>query len=734
LQAASTTSRGTALFYAGTMLLSAILLFLVQPMFGRLVLPRLGGTAAVWVTVMLFFQGALLAGYAYAHLLSRHLPLLPQVLVHLIFCAAALAFLPVSLPAGWQPPADRAPQFDLILMMARTIGPPFVVLSATAPLLQRWYSLTTARDAGDPYHLYAASNLGSLGALLGYPTLVEPNLGLTRQGEVWALALLLLFGGILLCGLVAFRRRRPEAPAVAVGGVEAATGWRLRLRWIALAAAPSSLFLALTTQISTDIAAVPLLWILPLTLYLLTFVIAFARRPVIGRAAVARAIPYVATIAVLVAGFETGIGLPQIGIGAAILFLLALMCHSELAASRPAPGHLTEFYLLMSLGGALGGAFNAIAAPLLFDGVYEYPLALLLALALWAVGQAPESRDWRSLRWWGLALALAVGLRAALDAASAAGHLQLMVALKALAAVGCFAVRRRPAALVMIAAAILAASVNVTLRPELGRYRSFFGVHRIETNAEDTMHFLVHGNTDHGAQFIDSARRRMPLTYYGREGPAGQALAALRANGPVSPAGVIGLGAGAMACLTAPGEAWTFFEIDPAIAATARDPRYFSYLADCAPTATVTLGDGRIGVAAQPDGRYRLLVVDAFGSDAIPVHLLTREAMDLYFRKLAPGGLLLVHFSNRNADLLPVLARLAADRGLAARWQFHVPADTPAEAGQTPSQWAVFARTDADLLSLASDARWLRLPDAAGRRVWTDDYVDILSVLRRPQW
>lgn len=723
-----TSERGMRWLFAATMLLSAFLLFSVQPMFGRMVLPRLGGGASVWITVALFFQLALLAGYAYAHALSTRLPRRGQMLVHALVCAAALLLLPIAIPADWAPAHPGLPQGDLIWLMARRVGLPFFVVSATAPLLQRWYSLTAAHDAGDPYHLYAASNIGSLAALLTYPTLIEPQLGLSAQALAWAGGFGVLLAGLVLCAI--------RSPSTAGNDAVPATPlpttpitWRRRLYWIALAAVPSSLFLGLTTQISTDIASVPLLWVLPLTIYLLTFVIAFARRPLLPRSAVARTIPHVITVAVLVYGFETSIGLPQIAIGAAILFLLALMCHSDLAASRPAPAHLTEFYLLMSLGGAIGGAFNAIVAPLLFDGVYEYPIALALAFMLWALGRADFSAIRKPWPWPVSALLLFLILQPALHKAALAGAVHWMLGLKIVAALLCFVVRRRPFAMALLATAIVAASSNATLRPELARYRSFFGVHRIERDVKDSIHYLVHGNTDHGAEFTDPARYGEPLIYYKQEGPAGQALAALRhETGPLMPVGIIGLGAGAMACLGAPGEQWTFFEIDPAIIATARDPRYFHYLGTC--PSDVVLGDGRLEVGKAPPETYRVLVVDAFGSDAIPVHLLTREAMDLYFDRLKPGGVLLVHFSNRNIDLLPVLATLAADRGLAARWQFYRPEGQEGAPGLSPSEWAIFARQEKDLGSLSTDPRWQNVPPAPDRRVWTDDYADILSVIR----
>lgn len=713
------------------MLLSAWLVFLIQPMLGRMILPKLGGAASVWITVSLFFQIALLAGYFYAHIISAHLKPRVQMAVHAVLALAAIFLLPVAVPESWVPPADRPPQGDLIGMMAMTVGLPFVVVSATAPLLQRWYSLTGARDAGDPYFLYAASNLGSLAALILYPLLVEPELGLRDQSAFWAATYLVLLAGLIACGWTTLRQCVSPVLSMPAPGAGRDLTWKRRLHWLALAAAPSSLFLGVTLQISTDIASVPLLWILPLMVYLLTFVIAFARRPLLSRERTARSVPYAATIAVLVAGFETSIGLPQIAIGLALLFFLALSCHSELVALRPAPRHLTEFFLLMSLGGALGGLFNAVLAPLLFSGVYEYPLAVLAAVALWAIGRGAAREAWLNWKWPAAAVLLFLALRYALLLASGHGALQWMVAAKAAAAVVCFAARRKPAAMALLVAAVLAAGSDISLRPELARYRSFFGVHRIEADAATGAHFLMHGNTTHGAQFTDAARRREPLLYYAKAGPAGQAIAALRQGGPLSPVGVIGLGAGAMACLSQPGEAWTYFEIDPAILATARDPRYFTYLEDCAPEARVVLGDGRLKLAAEPDAEFRLLVLDAFGSDSIPVHLLTREALDLYLAKLQPGGVLLLHLSNRNLDLLPAVARLAQDRGLAGRGQFF-PGDTDPKSLISNSQWAVLARSEADLGRLSGDPRWQPFPEAADARVWTDDYVNILAAILWP--
>jgi hypothetical protein len=723
---------GQGLLFAGTMLLSAWLVFLIQPMMGRMVLPLLGGAASVWITVSLFFQIALLAGYLYAHLVSARLRPKLQMIVHAVLSAAALIVLPVAVPPDWVPPTTRPPQADLILMMATTVGLPFLLVSSTAPLLQRWYSLTTARDAADPYFLYAASNIGSIAALMLYPLLVEPELGLVGQSHFWSISFAVLLALLAACAVVTLRHSRPVAgdipnPVAAAGTLD----WKQRLHWIALAAVPSSLFLAVTMQISTDIASVPLLWVLPLTVYLLTFVIAFARRPILSRSGVDRAIPYAATIAVLVQGFETSIGLPQIVVSLALLFLFALSCHSNLVASRPAPRHLTEFFLLMSLGGALGGAFNALLAPLLFSGVYEYPIAVLGAIALWGLAQAPDARAWRDWRWAAAAVVLFVVLRFALLEASLAMALQALLAIKVVAALLCFVNRRRPVALTFLAAAILAAGFDMTLRPELARHRSFFGTHRVELDIQNNAHLLMHGNTIHGAQFVDPARRREPLLYHGRAAPAGQLIEALRQTGPVSPAGIVGLGAGAMACLTAPGEDWTFFEIDPAVVETARDPRYFTYLADCAPDAKIVLGDGRLSLVAEPDETYRLLVLDAFGSDSIPVHLLTREAIALYVRKLAPRGVLLVQMSNRNIDLVPAVARLAQDQGLVGRWQRFPGLNAPG-AMSAPSKWAVLAREEADLAPVAADPRWKPLPDAAQTRVWTDDYVNILSVILWP--
>lgn len=707
--------------FACTLAVSALLLFWAQPMFGRMALPLLGGAPAVWSTAMAFFQAALLAGYAYAHLATRLLTPRAQAALHLSLLAAAALTLPIALPGGWRPPAEGTPIPWLLGLLAVGVGAPFFVASATAPLLQAWFARTAHKDARDPYFLYAASNLGSLAALIGYPLAVEPLLGLTEQSWAWAAG----YGALaLLVALCAFAARGGTAPALAEAPP---TSWAARARWVALAFVPASLLLGVTQHITTDLAAVPLFWVAPLALYLLTFVVAFARRPAIPHwlslklqvvLLLAVALTFFWQIKALWLVFALHLG---------AFFFTALVCHGELAKARPPAARLTEFYFYMSLGGVLGGAFNAFAAPLLFDGVLEYPLMLALAGLL-----RPTLREGPRSRLWDLALPAALAL--ALLPKAQAAELGVAVFVLYAATLGLFAYSfaERPLRFALAVALVLVAGAGDRPggRDALHQARSFFGVHRVLADERAGVRILLHGTTIHGVQSADPARRAEPLAYYHREGPLGQVFEAL---GPrISRVGAVGLGAGAAACHRRDGQQWRFFDIDPTVARIARDARWFSYLEACAPEAPVTLGDARLTLADQPDGAFHLLILDAFSSDAIPLHLLTREAVALYMRKLAPGGVALLHISNWHLDLEPVVARLAAEAGLAGRVQhFRFPDQAAArEAYRFSTSWAALARSEADLGRLAHDERWSLLVPPPSQALWTDEYANLIGALR----
>ncbi|HEX7315800.1 MAG TPA: fused MFS/spermidine synthase [Pyrinomonadaceae bacterium] len=767
-----------AFVFAAALFVSAFLLFWVQPLAGKMLLPLLGGTPAVWNTCMLFFQALLLAGYAYALALTRWLSALAQGVVHLALLALAALALPVALnaAAAGGVPEGASPEWWLLKTLLVTVGPPFFVLSASAPLLQGWFSRTRAESAKDPYYLYAASNAGSLFALLGFPLLLEPSLTLGRQGRAWAYAygaLLLLFAA---CAVIALRARRPadivEEKESSASSEKLTV--RRRLRWVLLAFVPSSLVLGVTTHVTTDIVAVPLLWVIPLALYLLSFVIVFARGRTVPRGFTARAVPAAAVLVAMV--YLSGASRPAwflILFHLAFLFAAALVCHGQLADDRPAASHLAEFYLCLAVGGVLGGLFNAVVAPLVFDTVAEYPLVILLAsylrpayrnargtllgLRLGAKrddesgrveteepggqdeGEA-EGRRWDVLD---LLLPLAVGLLAvALMLATRGFEMTAVERAAVTLGVPLFALNHflapRPLRFalglgaVMLAVLLFAESGTRTLHAS----RNFYGTHRVETNSNDSVHWLNHGSTLHGKQFTEAAKACEPVSYYHREGPLGSVFQhvhakreTLGANAPLSVA-VVGLGAGTTAAYSRAGEAWTFYEIDPMVVNIARDPKLFTYLSACAGASqNVVLGDARLRLREAAPAAYDLIVLDAFSSDAVPAHLMTREALALYLSKLAPGGIIAFHVSNRSLKLERVAGGIAREAGLASR--IFDDGRHGSDQGLDPSTWVAVARTAEDLGPLANDTNWPEFDPAVYElEVWRDDFSDILSVFR----
>lgn len=726
--------------YALTLAVSALLLFWVQPLYARLILPLLGGAPAVWITAMLFFQAALLAGYLYAHISVRWLGLKRQSVVHAGLLLLAFVALPIGLPAGWEPPAGAMPVDWQVGLMAAGVGLPFFAVAATAPLLQHWFAHTGHRHSADPYFLYSASNIGSIAALLGYPLLFEPTMRLGEQGWAWTAGYTLLVLMIGLCGLALWRRFLPDPPGAAEGNLRLSPdiSWRQRGMWMLLAFAPSSLLLGVTLHLSTDVAAVPLLWVVPLTLYLLSFVIVFARRPLLPhRWMLILQVPALALLAATISWSHHLLWI-ELLIHLEAFFLVAMVCHGELAARRPAPRHLTEFYLWMAVGGVLGGLFNAVLAPLLFDSVLEYPLMVAVVALL-----RPWRKEWPGWRGIGLDVALAALLAVAMWLAAAgaedSGSAALLLAalVLSLGLVMLFAWWGGPLRFALGLAALLLFAPPLVRQAGLGGVdrtntlyseRSYFGVNRVDLMETPVRaHLLLHGTTVHGAQRLDENAAHRPPTYYYPGGPLGQVFRAFpfwRFNR----VGVVGLGAGAAACYARPGQHWTFFEIDPVVERIARDPRYFTFLADCAPDAEVVLGDARLSLAGAPDETFDLLILDAFSSDAIPVHLTTAEAFAMYRRKLAPGGVIMVHVSNRYLDLEPVLGRITLETGLFGVIQYHEEGTNEAML-RYPSIWAVMARRPDDIIELAPDPRWAPLRGAKAA-LWTDDYVNIVGALR----
>jgi hypothetical protein len=713
---------GLAVLYATTSFVGAGLLFLVEPMVAHQILPLFGGSAMVWNTASMFFQLTLLTGYALTHALASRLRVRRHAVVQAVLVLLPVATLPIGVAANADP-GTRAPAVTLVVLLAAAVGAPFLVLSTCGPLLQRWFGATTHRRAHDPYFLFAAGNAGSFLALVGYPALVAPHLSVHSQLRDWSVAYCLWVLLVLGCALTV-RRPEPElaratpAPRFPVGQ---------QLRWVALAALASSLMLGTTTYLTTDLAPVPLLWVLPLGLYLLSFVVAFgwSREQAERRAPVlARAIPLLLLPAIMAPGTR-GISLALlVTLYLALFMLVATAAHARLSSERPEVSGLTRFYLLVAVGGAVGGVVNGLLAPVLLNRMYEFPVALAATALL-----LPRSRkeSWLTSRYGRLGTVLLVlclaGAPTLLRGTLRATHLRGYLAL-AVAALVATALRRRPGVLALGIAAVLLAPL--VAEPTLAATRSYFGV---ETVVRDgSRHVLRHGTTVHGWQDLRASRRRLAQSYYERSGPIGQLLAAraqLLAHGRL---GVVGLGSGALAAYGQPGETIRFFEIDPEIISLARDPRLFTYLADSPAHVQVVLGDGRLSLAKEAPRSFDVLVLDAFTSDAVPVHLLTREAVHLYLSRLRPGGVVAIHVSNRYLDLERVLADVAAAEGATGLAQNH-PGDTAA--GGVASRWVVLARSASDLSDLSRDPRWEPLErHRSTHRPWSDDYSDLLGALR----
>jgi hypothetical protein len=731
-QALPAASRLLPLLYATTIFLSALLLFAVQPMFAKMVLPKLGGAPTVWSVAMVFFQGALLAGYVYAHLLIRFVPLGIGALVHLGLFATATLALPIGIAHGFGTPPTHDVALWLIGLFAASIGLPFAVLSASAPLLQAWFASTAHPQARNPYVLYAASNLGSFAALIAYPFVIEPWLTLNIQAQSWTIG----YGVLALFVAAASLFVAGRASVAVAESSDARVTMQDRLTWIALAAIPSGLVIAVTSHITTDVAAAPFLWVLPLALYLLTFVAVFRDRPWLAHATVAKAVPFlVAPLAIGLLGRDHVFWLAMAVVNVVAFVLLALLCHGEVYRRRPAPARLTEFYLFVSLGGVIGGIFAALIAPQVFSRVYEYPIliaaAVLVLPGFWSQGWRRVAADAGPI----LAIAgIAAAVKFAFDLRLPGdAEVPFQVGLVVLAA-AMLLLRTRPDRL--FALVVLTFVLTALWQPGFNRIeiaRSFFGVHQVvETN--DGHRLLFHGTTLHGAQRMGGhAGLPEPLTYYYFGGPISEAIAAARSARSLDRVAAVGLGTGSLACHRTGKEAWTFYEIDPEVVRMARDPRLFSFLSACAPQTSIVLGDARLTLAASSE-RYDLIVLDAFSSDAIPVHLLTREALAGYLSRLRPGGVIVMHLSNRHMELGRVVAAVAASEGLVT-WLKHEsrPEVSPPEF-KLSSIVAVLARERAHLGDLPQRPGWRELEAPSDIPVWTDDYSDILGAILRKKF
>ena len=728
--------------FVAVLFTSAMLLFWVQPMVARMLLPLLGGTPAVWNVCLVFFQTLLLAGYAYAHFLTTRLSARRQILVHLALLLAVVIVLPTTLPAGTaqSAPWQSNPVVWLLRILTVMVALPFFILSASAPLLQSWFSRLRHRSSGDPYFLYAASNLGSLVGLIGYPTLIEPNFTLPTQRWIWSAGYGVLLIGFAGSAVMLWRRQtviEPAATRPVSGRSRPQTervDWPRRLSWIFWAFIPSSLMLGITTYLSTDIASVPLRWVIPLGIYLLTFILVFNRRRAVPLHRLERVLPPLAVILIFVMLNQAeNLAWLQMGLHLLFFFLAALLWHTRLANDRPSSRQLTDFYFCLSIGGVLGGLFNALLAPVIFHTVVEYRLTIVLACILWPAPGESFRADRKGVR--DLAWPAGIGLLT-LAMAMLAPHfgvgLQLsMMIVFGVPAILCYVASRLPGAFsfpLSIAAVLLASGFYAPFHGRtLYEERNFFGSLRVAIDPGGRFRRLYHGTTIHGMEFIAPEHQGEPLAYYHRAGPCGQAMAAINSRpGPTSVA-VIGLGAGSMAAYAQPGQHWTFYEINPAVIRLAENTNYFTFLHRCTNASVdFKLGDARLRLREAATNQYDLIVGDAFGSDAPPLHLLNREALALYLSKLSPDGVLLLHISSRFLDFRPVIGNLAA--------YFQLPAlvstdDEPATPdGKLPSSWVALARHSDDFGPLRDDPRWQTLPAAPGMRLWTDDYSNILGI------
>lgn len=839
--------RAAGAIFAAVMFASAALIFLLQPMFSRMVTPLLGGSPAVWNTSMVFFQGALLIGYVYAHRIARLKSLQTQLYIHAAVIAIACVTLfivggglKIVVSDALGLPDTRTPILWLLGVLTLSVGLPYAAISATAPLLQSWYARTGRSDAHDPYYLYAASNLGSLLGLAAYPILVEPLLGITAQSVSWATGFLLVGVAIIGAGYVALRSGglAPAAPDAAAP----VSTWGDRLFWMAAAAAPSSLMLGVTSHISTDVASAPFLWVIPLALYLLTFVFAFGKSADAWRDPVALLQPI--SLAALIVAYTQNEFLFTLSANLVCFFLSALVCHLALSARRPPVGRLTEFYMWVSIGGVLGGAATALLAPVIFNDVYEYPLALAavalflprrdrplpqyaaLAIAIVAIAVALIRFFWHDgefVRVWepgtvgvsdwgqlggiilvGL-LVLAAGSEpeysrpasigvAAILGVTAIAHLRfqsdgiqvadmlmaggimgfgvlvllahrrqivreivaimgfllavtvvvvrltrgegldqsLLFMILGIIAVGILSNRSKPAlAAGLVLAAFVAVHVNSADRKLAFQGRSFFGVTRVVEypNLPDgTLRVMMHGTTIHGAQYVTGARTRDPLTYYHPDTGLGRATLAGLARFPEARLGLIGLGSGSTACLKRPQDTLTIFEIDPMVVRFSTQTDVFTYAPQCAPDAKVVLGDARLGVQELPDNSLDVLVVDAFSSDAVPAHLLTKEAIALYLRKLSPNGVVVLHLSNRNLDLVGEASRVVREGGFGALWASTDSAPSSDYYTSFATSVMIVTRDQATANSLLLGPDWYPVEESTGR-AWSDEYINMIRPL-----
>ncbi len=742
---ATKTSKGRSLtliiLFALTLFTSAALMFVLQPMFGKILLPLLGGSPAVWNTCMVFYQSILFLGYLYAHFLSTRLTQHKQILIHIAVILISFLALPVGLPDTVSPPTESNPTLWLIGILSLAIGLPFFVVSTTAPLIQKWFANVGHQTSDDPYFLYAASNSGSLIALLSYPFLMEPNIGLANQKIYWSIGFGLL--GILIASCAFSLWKAHQAKSDAEDNIQEIEKLTLstKLHWLALAFVPSSLLLGLTTFISTDVASVPLLWIIPLTLYLLTFILVFSKWHEKIHPAMLALQPIV-LLPFLAYSFINPAVLPywvDLGLHLSAFFLAVMVCHGELARLRPHTQHLTTFYLIMSFAGMLGGMFNTFVAPFIFNAVYEYPLMIIAALLLRPDLKASLSssrKQWLKQLWLpGLLLIAGFGIYFATDDYSQ--YLDTVGVGLILIAGLTYAFRNQPITLAMLTGVLIFFTFGLhgLLSHTLFQERTFFGVLSVresmltnEQGLPEKYREFFHGTTKHGAQRLATKDSRTPLTYFSQQGPIGQLFSVFNKVNDNWDIGIVGLGAGTLTCYTKTQQQWAFYELDPHVIEIASNPKYFTYISQCNPKMRMVPGDARLSLEKETDHKFDLFVIDAFSSDSIPTHLLTQEAIKLYFNKIKPDGILALHITNRHLALKKVLSDHAQQLQLSALIQeFKPQQELPLVIA---TDWIVMAKKPETLEPLKESqlGSWQKLPLYFDIKSWTDDFTNIVTI------
>lgn len=671
-----------AFHYGLTIFLSAFLLFQVQPLIGKMILPWFGGSAAVWTTCMLFFQLVLLLGYFYSHWTVRYLKPAQQSLLHGSLLLVCVLLLPISASVGWKPSGAENPTLRILGLLTVSIGLPYFVLSTTGPLLQAWFARERAGLV--PYRLFALSNLGSMLALLAYPIAVEPVFPTLGQSYLWS-GLFVCFA--VACGLLAWRGRNGTALAALPHDESPAPGWRELALWAALAACPSILMVADTSFLTTNIAPMPMLWVAPLAIYLLSFILSFERHGWYRRSVF---------VPLLVLGLGALAYLPTLGLNAlpmglsmginlSAFFVACMVCHGELARLQPHPGHLTGYYLMLAVGGVLGGFFVGVIAPYWFNSNYELSIGILLTamVAGWAI--LPAS-NFPSLLWRRVGVATTLLFLVGLGWTRVADHLDEI------------------------------SGSDLTVR-------NFYGTLQVFSNAQGHYRSMYHGQIVHGRQHTTPGQENQPTTYYSPEGGAGRALQIMTAEHSALRVGVVGLGVGTLLSYGRAGDYYRLYEIDPLVIDIART--HFSFLSRTPASTEVVLGDARLQLEREPDQQFDVLVVDAFSGDSVPVHLLTQEAFGQYFRHLKPQGVLAVHITNRFLDLRPVVQTAVAHFGRDVRL---IDAQGNSDKLVMHSRWALIS-ADPGFFQKPQLADATPIAPTANFRRWTDDYSSILSVL-----